>query len=588
MSILIGKLAIIKTPLNIPILLFSVLMITQYIAGRVTSSRFGTVYPYATKVYSLEILSYMLAFLVTANNITSRRHINRILFAIISTGGILAIYGIIQKSAGPQKIFWFRHVREVLLFYSSYVNCNYFAGYMNMVAFLALGAFLTYLNHLDKKRGYNRFDIFEGWNILFIFSMTMMALSIFHTSSQGGILTFLLSAIFFYFLYSEKTFARKSILIGISGSMFALTAVALIWIWNWRNELRFSVWARALNLVKINPISGTGLGTFQFLFPKCQPNIKLYFSHCHNDYLELLIEAGLIGFSIFLSSMSLFFKRYRKLLKLRHDPYARAVGYACLASAFSVFIYSFIDSNMHIGANALLFSVTLAIGSVDIHLHSHPDENVIFKRDIFGVGSRLKKIFLFIILLFCFLCFIAEVVSISIADVYATIGKNQKKLAYVRRAVALQGDSSEYRYLLAEGLSNGYLDLGVRDKSVIQEVMDNLKQAIRLNPNVSKYHRALGLMYSRIADNTRAVEELKRAQELDPYWAFNYLLLAVHYFNNATTTRGINPYGSQAMESGVLEYRKSLTINPSLTIDEYKSLLNDYPLVKETLKRYSL
>lgn len=606
-SIVEGRLVFVKTDLNMPILAFMILGISQFLVGTITSSRLGTIYPYATRRYLFEALAYIFAFLVIINNIRSRRQINRILFSIISVGAALAVYGIIQKLARAPEIFWFRKAPETLLFYSSYFNCNYFAGYMDMMIFLSLGVFFAYLAHLDKKRQFYKFDIFEGWNSLFIFSITMMVISLFYTFSQGGIVVFLMTITLFYYIFSKKGLTKKITLVVILVSTMALAALALIWI---RKESvqdyfyeilrivkdinrygeRLPIWTRASKLITINPLSGIGLGAFQYIFPKVRSKAPVYFlRHCHNDYLELLIETGAIGFIIFLFGMGLFLKRYITLLRTRHDSYAKLVGYGCLLSAFSVFLYSFIDSNMHIGANALVFSYILGLGSVVIHNHSNRDrkEDTLFKTAAFTINNRFRKISLFLGASFVFLYMIGNVVSIGAADIYARLGEKNNDIELIKKAVRLEPSSSEYRYLLADMTLRQYQNrLG---KSRAYEVaIDNLKKAIKLNPNVSRYYQRLGWAYSSIGDGKRAVEELKASQRLEPLNAFNYLILAIHYFNEATKIEGIDPSDSKAMEEGIGAYRKALSIDPALTIDRYRNFLKNYPQVKRVLGKYSL
>lgn len=603
-SIIDGKIVFVKTALNIPILLFVILIIIQYALGRLTHSKLGTIYPYATKVYFFEMASYMLVFLITVNNIRSRRQINRLLGSIISVGAVLALYGIVQKLANAPKIYWFRYVHEVLLFYSSYINCNYFAGYMNIVIFLTLGAFFAYLAYLDKKRAYAGFDLFEGWIILFIFSIVIMAVSILHTFSQGGLIVFLVTSAFFYSVYSKKELSKKWISIAIWVFTTALTVTVLIWIAGEKTAnifyeacrlfkeintygARLPVWRGAFNLIKINPLFGIGAGTFQYIFPKYKPNIPISFSHCHNDYLELLIETGLAGLAIFTYGMYIFFKRYMKLLTSRRNAYVKAIGYGCLASAFSVFLYSFIDSNMHIGANALLFSAILAVGLVTIHNSSNGKvgEEDLFKRTVFMIGGRPKKISVFTVTLIAFLYLAANITSIAVADIYAALGKEKRDMEYINKAVRMQPYSAEYRSLLADELLNRGGGRPIDNKTSV-EVAKNLEEAVRLNPNVSRYHLKLSLAYARLGDNKKSIEELRKARDLDPLSAFNHLFLAIHCFNESTKIKGVNPYGSKAMEEGAMEYKKARSIDPSIDIDSYKNFLADYPLIKEALKKY--
>lgn len=605
-SIAGGRIVLVKTALNIPIIIFIILVVIQYLVGKITSTRLGTVYPYATRVYFFEILSYMLAFLLIVNTFKTRRQVNRLLFSMISIGIALAVYGIIQKLASATKVFWFREAPEALNFYSSHLNSNSFANYINMVVFLTLGAFLAYSSHLDKKRRFYRFDIFEGWNGLFLFSIIMMAASLFHTFSQGAIVSFLMTGCLFYYISFTKGISNRRALIVILISSAALVIVALFLIWgkggsNYLYELlqrfknpdtyilRISTWSRALNLVKRNPFLGTGLGTFIYIFPKYKPNYRFLFAHCDSDYLELLTETGFVGFAIFLLGMSVFLKRYLALLNLRDDPYVKGVGYGCLMAAFSESIHSSIDSTMHIGADALLFSFILSIGLVAIHnrIASNGDEVCLFKTSVFIITKRSKKIYLFLISSLVFLFLISNVISIGIADIFTYFGEKGKNIEYIKMAVKLEPSSSEYHGLLGDMMLSAF-QAKKKDKEALKSVMDEFKKSINLNPNTARYHMRLGWIYSFLGDEKKAIEEFKKAQELEPLEALYYIILAIHYFNKATKMEGVNPYGSEAMEEGLAEYKKALSVDPSVNIDHYKNYLKDHIRIMETLKKYSL
>jgi O-antigen ligase len=59
---------------------------------------------------------------------------------------------------------------------------------------------------------------------------------------------------------------------------------------------RLTVWGDALALVKNRPILGSGFGTFENAFPGVQSaEIRLGYNHAHNDWLEWLLEGGILG-----------------------------------------------------------------------------------------------------------------------------------------------------------------------------------------------------------------------------------------------------------------------------------------------------
>jgi O-antigen ligase len=136
-------------------------------------------------------------------------------------------------------------------------------------------------------------------------------------------------------------------------------------------NMRLLLWAAALKQFALNPIWGTGSGTYlyygrEFRHPSVQ-NDPIY---VHNDYLHLLAEYGLVGavlFSTFLvlhcwkgwSSFNVLRERASRSEALASNALALNIG--ALAAIAAMAVHSVVDFNMHIPANALLIGFVFAI-----------------------------------------------------------------------------------------------------------------------------------------------------------------------------------------------------------------------------------
>ena len=57
------------------------------------------------------------------------------------------------------------------------------------------------------------------------------------------------------------------------------------------------LWKDTSNLMKNFPTLGTGLGTYEYAFPKYKTiRRQALYDHTHNDYLELISDTGLTVF----------------------------------------------------------------------------------------------------------------------------------------------------------------------------------------------------------------------------------------------------------------------------------------------------
>ncbi|QSX04772.1 O-antigen ligase family protein [Sedimentibacter sp. zth1] len=66
---------------------------------------------------------------------------------------------------------------------------------------------------------------------------------------------------------------------------------------------RFELWKTSINIIKDNLFSGIGFGTFFKYTSTYSATITHYIEHCHNIYLQIFMETGLLGFLIFVVSI---------------------------------------------------------------------------------------------------------------------------------------------------------------------------------------------------------------------------------------------------------------------------------------------
>jgi O-antigen ligase len=112
------------------------------------------------------------------------------------------------------------------------------------------------------------------------------------------------------------------------------------------------------------PLLGWGLGTFPIVYPQFRSFYSMFFvNEAHNDYLQLLVEIGLAGFSIAVWFMIVVFRAAKGKLKNWTETARGAVTVASLVGILGILMHSFLDFNLQIPANAALFYVLCGIAA---------------------------------------------------------------------------------------------------------------------------------------------------------------------------------------------------------------------------------
>lgn len=175
--------------------------------------------------------------------------------------------------------------------FSTLLNPNVFGFYVNIVIFCLV------TNIMDKKKS-RKIQILER------VMLPMAILCLFFSFSRTAWFSLILS-LGFVGLFADKKYIKYFIIIAIflfladkvSGSQRAnLSKVAVDSSYVYRLEL----WKISIGIIKDNFFTGIGFGTFFNYTSQYSDVITSYIEHCHNMYLQIMVETGIGGFIIFL------------------------------------------------------------------------------------------------------------------------------------------------------------------------------------------------------------------------------------------------------------------------------------------------
>jgi O-antigen ligase len=340
-----------------PLCGFALLVVVQ-IVFHLTASR------YATRVELQLFCTYLILVFLMTQAYTRARHWRGYLWFVMSLGFFVSIFGILQYLTFNGKLYWVRVMRYGGIPFGSYVNRNHFAAFAEMVIPVALVP--LFLGKVRRER---------------IFLVALFALvpivALLLSASRGGIVSFAVQIIILVLLLLVSRIRRRPMIVG---GLVVLTAVmAVSWIgvqqilqrfsqmqslevsFGKRTAIRQNTWRLFLD----HPIVGTGLGTFEMVFP---PYDTMYdgkvVNHAHNDYVEALGETGVLGgaFCVWFVGWVLF-----TALKRFAEPgsaFGPVLNLSGLIACCGMLVHSLVDFNLHIPANALLFFVSAHLAVV--------------------------------------------------------------------------------------------------------------------------------------------------------------------------------------------------------------------------------
>jgi len=358
-QIQVGEINLCGNPVFAPMAAFGCLIAIQLLLGL-------TAYRYMTASHALLYATYgMLSFLVV-QNLRRTSQLRRLAIVFSGYGAALALFALVQALSGTTKLYWIVTPHRGGWIYGPYVNHNHYAGLMEMLVPIPL-----VLGLVGRRKG--------ALKTLALSSAVLMASTIFLSGSRGGMAAFLVQLLLLAIvMVRRERHARTIIVIAVF-----LACVAGLLIWLGGGELakrvasihkeaqsevsggtRLAIDRDALTMFRRKPVLGWGLGTFPEVYPQFRSfYTNLFVNEAHNDYLQLLVEMGALGFIVMLWLVFVVYRAaLRKLTNWPSDTNAQ-VAVAALLGITGILVHSALDFNLHIPANAALFYVLCAVAA---------------------------------------------------------------------------------------------------------------------------------------------------------------------------------------------------------------------------------
>ena len=336
-----------------------------------------SLFPFMTKIEFFKWLAltglfiFLLRWKISDNRYRITSHL---IIAIFLVGVFESLYGIFEFFSGHRHILnldWSSHISSVT---GTFLNRNYFAGYLLMVIPLSIGFLFSREAAQHRRfRGWrNRLSSLDGKTLLIGFGVILMILGLVLSASRMGIVSLLISfsliSILFRNPHGRQRVSRIPILI------FGLAVLWAAWIGldavisrfftaSEGLESRWMIWVNTFGIFKDFPLLGSGLGTFTEVFSMYRSfHVVGLHTHAENDFLQLASEVGVVGVGLLLVLfLFLFYKAASGIRSLRHGEPQRYIGIGGLVGILALMFHSIVERNIQVPANAFLYTVMWAI-----------------------------------------------------------------------------------------------------------------------------------------------------------------------------------------------------------------------------------
>lgn len=342
--------------------------------------------PFATRIALVQIIAIAVFFSAALTFVDSEKRIRAITRTIIIFGFLLAVFGLIQKFTSPTKIYWVREPNQAFPF-GPFINSGHFGACMEMTLSLTLG--ILFGGGIEKDQ-----------RVLYGFMATVMFVAVVMTGSRAAFAISVISVVFLLVTRellrkaSKNSGAKKSerirslavklvaslgigliTIVTIIVIMFALGGSVAIERALYYSEAnsptgggRLHYWNVALHIFTEHPFIGIGLEGFGVAYSKHDNLSGEYrIERAHNDYLQVLTDAGIIG-ALFSAAFIVLLVWYAiKRYKSSHDKFRRGVCLGSLVGCVTVLLHSFVEFPLRTTSNALLFLVLVALATVEVH-----------------------------------------------------------------------------------------------------------------------------------------------------------------------------------------------------------------------------
>ncbi len=338
--------------------------------------------PFATESAWLALLPPLIVFLAAVSLPT--RQLQSLIILFLGLASCQAILGLIQYGQGPDSLFHLGHYRDSAI--GTYANRNHLAGLLEMALPIGLALLIGTLgrsrrssHYFSRRRNTWRHRLGRLSQLplnrvaLYAAASLVILLGLIFTRSRTGVSMAMLGILLCILLFSRRLGGNN--VYGLVGSVTLIGLGLAIEIGltpvldrftqaDPLGDARWSIFSGTLKAIAEFFPLGSGGGTFVEVFRSFRPadlTVDAYVNRAHNDYLEWIMEGGLLAALILVVLLGFYLRQWFRVWRRGSWSVFRCVQVGAGISLLLMLLHSFVDYNLRIPANALFFAFLAAV-----------------------------------------------------------------------------------------------------------------------------------------------------------------------------------------------------------------------------------
>lgn len=325
-----------SVPVNIALFSFVIFLLAQVASTFTSMDKFTSVFGFPSRLNGglLSQFAYLIIFAGVLINLNKKK-VKKLLVAGVLSAFVVALWGIpahfgkdpncLILTGSLNSACWQKDFDPTLRIFSTLGQPNWLASYLILILPIALSLIFTFKQ--------------TGTKLIFLTISQTLFLAFIFTNSRSGALGLVASLVIFLLLLGKGTIKNNSGWLASSFVFFISLTVIFGTTLSSRikeavnqkpvnpiqntqsanaqnsapkgptesGQIRIIVWKGALNVIKNNPILGTGPETFAYSYYQNRPlahnqttEWNFFYNKAHNELLNIFANTGILGVSSFL------------------------------------------------------------------------------------------------------------------------------------------------------------------------------------------------------------------------------------------------------------------------------------------------